>query len=248
MLLKQKKKGLSTMIGIIFMTFLLFILFFFSYYMKAIETLKINMKDDADMATMAAVTVDLDKYGKDHKDLYCIGSTDFDNPNGERNSHKANATEQNEVYKHLNLYAKSLISTMGLKSAETDSFSGGNVGWAANALGAKNFKLDNFKIYEYSKTKGIWVCYSVTGEIKAVKLNAIKNNEINAFNGLIVEKEQVTEDEVKADGIDISKPSPTVCATFSFELSLPNLFADANADANRVSNLSIKSVSQTKEF
>lgn len=248
MLLKQKKKGLSTMIGIIFMTFLLFILFFFSYYMKAIETLKINMKDDADMATMAAVTVDLDKYGKDHKDLYCIGSTDFDNPNGERNSHKANATEQNEVYKHLNLYAKSLISTMGLKSAETDSFSGGNVGWAANALGAKNFKLDDFKIYEYSKAKGIWVCYSVTGEIKAVKLNAIKNNERNAFNELTVTKNQVTEDEVKADGADISKPSPTVCATFSFELSLPNLFADANADANRVSNLSIKSVSQTKEF
>ena len=74
MLLKQKKKGLSTMIGAIFMVFLLFVLFFFSYYMKAIETLNINMKDDADMATMAAVTVDLDKYGKDHKDLYCIGS------------------------------------------------------------------------------------------------------------------------------------------------------------------------------
>ena len=248
MLLKQKKKGLSTMIGIIFMTFLLFILFFFSYYMKAIETLKINMKDDADMATMAAVTVDLDKYGKDHNDLYCIGSTDFNNPNGERNSHKANATEQNEVYKHLNLYAKSLISTMGIKSAETDSFSGGNVGWAANALGAKNFKLDNFKIYEYSKTKGIWVCYTVTGEIKAVKLNAIKNNESNAFNGLIVEKKQVTEDEVKADGVDTSKPSPTVCATFSFELCLPNLFADTNPDVNRVNDLSIKSVSQTKEF
>ena len=248
MLLKQKKKGLSTMIGIIFMTFLLFILFFFSYYMKAIETLKINMKDDADMATMAAVTVDLDRYGKDHKDLYCIGSTDFNNPNGERNNHKANTTEQNEVCKHLNLYAKSLISTMGLKSAETDSFSGGNVGWAASALGAKKFKLDNFKIYEYSKTKGIWICYIVTGEINSVKLNAIKNNENNAFDGLIVAKKQVTEDEVKADGVDISKPSPTVCATFSFELSLPNLFADANADANRVSNLSIKSVSQTKEF
>lgn len=98
MLLKQKKKGLSTMIGAIFMVFLLFVLFFFSYYMKAIETLNINMKDDADMATMAAVTVDLDKYGKDHKDLYCIGSTDFNNPNGERNNHKANTTEQNEVY------------------------------------------------------------------------------------------------------------------------------------------------------
>lgn len=248
MLLKQKKKGLSTMIGAIFMVFLLFVLFFFSYYMKAIETLKINMKDDADMATMAAVTVDLDKYGKDHKDLYCIGSTDFNNPNGERNNHKANTTEQNEVYKHLNLYAKSLISTMGLKSAETDSFSGGNVGWAANSLGAQNFKLDNFKIYEYSQTKRIWICYTVTGEINAVKLNAVKNNENNAFNGLTVTKKQATEDEVQTDGIDISKPSPTVCATFSFELSLPHLFADTNPDVNRVNNLSIKSVSQTKEF
>ena len=216
--------------------------------MKAIETLKINMKDDADMATMAAVTVDLDKYGKDHKDLYCIGSTDFNNPNGERNNHKANTTEQNEVYKHLNLYAKSLISTMGLKSAETDSFSGGNVGWAANSLGAQNFKLDNFKIYEYSQTKRIWICYTVTGEINAVKLNAVKNNENNAFNGLTVTKKQATEDEVQTDGIDISKPSPTVCATFSFELSLPHLFADTNPDVNRVNNLSIKSVSQTKEF
>lgn len=248
MLLKQKKKGLSTMIGAIFIAFLLFILFFFSYYMKAIETLKINMKDDADMATMAAVTVDLDKYGKDHKDLYCIGSTDFNNPNGERNNHKANATERNEVYKHLNLYAKSLISTMGLQSSETDSFSGGNVGWAANALGAKNFKLENFKIYEYSNIKGIWVCYTVAGEINAVKLNAIKNNEMSAFNGLTVAKKQATEDEIKADGVDTSKPSPTVCATFSFELSLPNLFANVNSDANQVSNLSVKSVSQTKEY
>lgn len=268
MYLRRKKKGLSTMIGSLAMIFLLVVLFYFSFYMKCIETINLNLKDDADIATLASATVDLNKFGQDHKNLHCMGSanTDYMGQDSlkikETGKNLISVNEKNEMRKHLTQYSNSLVSTMGIvynASNESKTFSGGNVGWAANSLGARDFKLDNFKIYEFINNK--WICYEVKNlstkdlmTIKDLEYTYDSNNNVivkndsgtieDFFNSLTLTKKNVTAEELTKDGIVENEHYPTVCATFSFTMDLPNFFGFSKAES--LNDLKIKSISQVK--
>lgn len=247
---KKKEKGFSSIIGVIFAILLLFVLFYFNFYMQSIKTLKANLTDDADAATMAAATVNLERYGWDYKNLLCIGSANF-------NTNTLSDEEAKEVLSHVKKYSASLVESMGINNSTDEklSFKGGNVGWTASVLGAKTFSLDEFRIYDFSQD-GKCVCYSISsssGTITADIINRMKNN---GFIGINIQKRILSERNVCSEIPSIGKNGhiptanrlPTIQARFSFSLNLPKVFTMTNVDNKEISNLTINSVSQAKDF
>lgn len=249
MFYKNKKKGFSTLLGGLTMICILIIFFMLTFYLKCIETVNLNLKDDADMATMAAATIDLDQYGTDHKNLYCVSSSSSF-------SNAALSNEEKTAFKnHFTEYADNLVTTMGLNENGFDKNGSGNISWAVNALGAKNFKLSVFEIYDYNRVNNKWIRYSVQN----INPNILYSRSLDdsAITKTILSSSDVSKDPVtnktilttsNGKKITATYNVPTVHAVFSFTLKLPIFLGNEGFfDSETTKNLSVNSISQVEE-
>ena len=248
---KKKGKGFSTLIGTLFAFLFLMIFFYLSYYTKALETIKLNIQDDADAATMAAAIINEDMYDDNRSDFYCIGGAKTRAKNNISSS-TLSVAERAEVEEHLLEYASSLTKTAGMTA---DGFKGGNIGWAASALGAKDFNLDELIFYDFvdvSTGNGIRrtdvIMYRIENLSMQTLVNASNGSGLSGINIYA----SIAGDNLSDAALytflaqhELSAPNPTVQAVFSFDLDLPYI-TKIMAGITKSSRLTIKSVTQVE--
>jgi hypothetical protein len=236
----RKEPGTSS-VYILAMMFLLLmiVLFYFAFYTKSVNILADNLKDDLDSSNLASATVNLAHYSADKMDFHIIGSstegTRLFSYEGDKTVLAEDSEEYQEVLNHFTMYLDALRTNIGVSNS---GFSGGSCGWAANFLGAENFRVEDFAIYEPEQTDTGY--YLTVYEIKDTVNIETPNPEIT--------RSRWVTNTVDVDGVEATVTEPSVYSRITFEVNLPvNIYDTANRGTQTVTTSAMCGVEKNKE-